>query len=222
MIAGLILAAGASTRFGEEPKLLSELEGRPLLEHAIRAQCAVSTLERVVVVLGAHAHELVSHVDLLRAEAVICHDWAAGLSQSLRAGTAALEGAQKVLVTLGDQPLITPQAIARLAAEPAGTRAAYHGRPGHPVVLGPEHIRALGTVRGDRGAGVLLGSAGTVECSNLGSDRDVDTRADLEAVRHRPVAALGREQAWVGGRDAVDPEPAQRFDRRALVHGPRV
>ena len=54
MNAGLILAAGEGVRFGSEPKLLAELEGRPVLEHAIQAQCAVPELERVVVVLGAH------------------------------------------------------------------------------------------------------------------------------------------------------------------------
>ena len=55
MVAGLILAAGGGTRFGAEPKQLAELRGRPLLEWAIRAQCDVPALERVVVVLGAHA-----------------------------------------------------------------------------------------------------------------------------------------------------------------------
>ena len=52
LIAGLILAAGAGTRFGPEFKLLAELDGRPVLEHAVRSQCAVPELDPVVVVLG--------------------------------------------------------------------------------------------------------------------------------------------------------------------------
>jgi CTP:molybdopterin cytidylyltransferase MocA len=53
VIAGLVLAAGAGTRFGQ-PKQLAELDGRPLLEHSIRAMTA-ARVERVVVVLGAGA-----------------------------------------------------------------------------------------------------------------------------------------------------------------------
>ena len=54
MICGLVLAAGEGTRFGPEPKLLAELDGRPLLKYAVDAQSAVAELSRVLVVLGAH------------------------------------------------------------------------------------------------------------------------------------------------------------------------
>jgi CTP:molybdopterin cytidylyltransferase MocA len=64
VIAGLVLAAGAGRRFGPDSKLLADLHGRPLLEYAIRAQCAVPELERVVVVLGAHASAVIERVDL--------------------------------------------------------------------------------------------------------------------------------------------------------------
>src|SRR5438132_10270294 len=76
--AGLILAAGESRRFGPQPKLLAELDGRPLLEHAIRAQCATPQLERVVVVLGANAAEISAAIDFGRAEPVICERWRHG------------------------------------------------------------------------------------------------------------------------------------------------
>ena len=72
MIAGLILAAGAGTRFGAQPKLLAELDGRPLLEYALAAQCEVAALERIVVVLGAHADALLARVCFVRAESVRC------------------------------------------------------------------------------------------------------------------------------------------------------
>ena len=54
MIAGLVLAAGGARRFGS-PKQLAELDGVPLLQHAIEAMLAVPSLDRVVVVLGAVA-----------------------------------------------------------------------------------------------------------------------------------------------------------------------
>ena len=183
MNAGLILAAGEGLRFGEEPKLLAELEGRPVLEHAVRSQCAVTGLERVVVVLGANAAGIMARVDFLCAEPIICEGWREGMAASLRCGVGALEGAERVIVTLGDQPLVTPDVIARFLEAPPGTRATYHGRPGHPVVLGHQQLRAISGLRGDNGARELLGDAPPIECAELCCGRDIDTPEDLEAVR---------------------------------------
>jgi molybdenum cofactor cytidylyltransferase len=184
VIAGLVLAAGDGSRFGPESKLLADLDGRPLLEHAVGAQCAVAELERVVVVLGAAAEEIVAAVQLGRAEPVLCPDWADGQSASLRRGVEALSGAAKVIVTLGDAPLITPRVIGRFLDQPGGARAVYDGRPGHPVVLGPEQLTAVRGLSGDRGARALL-TGPLIECSDLAVGADVDTPADLETVRAR-------------------------------------
>jgi CTP:molybdopterin cytidylyltransferase MocA len=190
VIAGLILAAGAGTRFGSAPKLLAELDGRPLVEHAIRAQCSVAELERVVVVLGAGAAELLEHACFGRAEPVICSAWREGQAVSLRSGIEALGDVEKVIVTLGDEPLITPQSIARFLDEPGGSRAVYHGRPGHPVVLGADQLRLVRGLSGDRGARGLLGGGQEIECSELCSGRDVDTHDDLEAIRNEARTVL--------------------------------
>ena len=190
MIGGLVLAAGEGTRFGPEPKLCALLDGRPVLEHAVRAQCAVEELERVVVVLGAFSDRVLECAELGRAEPVVCADWADGQSASLRCGLEALPGASKVIVTLGDEPLIAPETIRRFVAQPPGARAVYGGRPGHPVVLGPDQIRALRGVSGDRGARDLLGGGPEIECSDLGSGRDVDTVRDLEELHDEARAVL--------------------------------
>ena len=71
-----------------------------------------------------------------------------------------------MIVTLGDEPLITPALIARFLGEPAGTRAVYDGRPGHPVVLGPEQMRALAALSGDRGARDVCAAAPMIECGH--------------------------------------------------------
>jgi CTP:molybdopterin cytidylyltransferase MocA len=183
MVAGLILAAGDGSRFGTAPKQLAMLGDRPLLQHALDAHLAVTELERVVVVLGASARDILAGLRMGRAEAVVCPEWASGQSASLRAGARALAGAERVVCTLGDQPLIGSDLIARFAAEAPGTRAAYHGRPGHPVVLGPGQLAAIERVTGDEGARSLLADARLVECAGLGSDRDVDTAGDLDAIR---------------------------------------
>jgi CTP:molybdopterin cytidylyltransferase MocA len=190
VIAGLILAAGAGSRFGEEPKLLADLDGRPLLEHAIRAQCAVSEIQRVVVVLGANAAGMLAAVDFDHAEPLICEDWRDGQSASLRFGVEALEGAEKIIVTLGDEPLVTAALVARLLGEPPPARAMYDGRPGHPVVLGPDQFAAIASLTGDHGAREVLGDVREVECGDLCTGRDVDTRDDLEAIRVEARAVL--------------------------------
>ena len=193
MICGLILAAGAGTRFGEQPKLLAELDRRPLLDHAVAAQCAVPELDPIAVVLGARAEEILPRVDFMRAQPVICEQWEDGQAASLRRGIEFLtqQGhANRVIVTLGDQPRMTPEVITRFLAEPPGTRAVYEGRPGHPVVLGPVQMRAIARLHGDRGARELLRGGPTVECGRLSCARDVDTPDDLEAIRHEARAVV--------------------------------
>ncbi len=193
MICGLVLAAGAGTRFGERSKLLAELDGRPLLEHAVAAQCAVADLERVAVVLGAFAEEILSRVDFLRAEPVVCERWEEGQALSLRCGIdhlTAQGNVSRVIVTLGDQPRVTPALIERFLGEPPGTRAVFGGVPGHPVVLGPVQMRAIAGLRGDHGASKLLQGGATIECGDSSAVRDVDTPEDLEAIRHEARAVL--------------------------------
>lgn len=190
MIGGLILAAGDGSRFGAENKLLAELEGHPLLEHAIRAQSAVPVLERVVVVLGSDAERLLAQVDFLDSEPIVCEDWREGQAASLRCGVEALAEADKLVVTLGDQPLITPQVIARFVDERAPARATYDGHPGHPVALALEQLSAVRQLTGDHGARDLLSSARRIECGHLCSGRDVDTPEDLEAIRSEARAVL--------------------------------
>ena len=193
MICGLILAAGAGTRFGERSKLLAELDGRPLLEHAVAAQCAVAELERVAVVLGAAASEVLERVDFIRAEPVECPRWRDGQALSLRCGIEYLTSAgdvSRVIVTLGDQPRVSSELIARFVGQPPGTRAVFGGVPGHPVVLGPVQLRAIGGLRGDQGARELLHGGNTIECGDSSAVRDVDTPEDLEAIRHEARAVL--------------------------------
>ena len=191
--AGLVLAAGGGTRFGASPKQLADLHGRPLLEWAVRAQCSVAGLERVVVVLGSHASDIRGGVEFGRAETVVCDEWASGQAWSLRRGVAALSAGgavSSVVVTLGDAPLVTPEVIRLFVDAPPRSRAVYGGRPGHPVVLGPEEIAALTSLAGDEGARGLLRGGPELEVGHLCSGRDIDTPEDLEEVRDEARAVL--------------------------------
>ena len=187
MIGGIVLAAGAATRFGSA-KQLAQLDGRPLLEHAVTTMSLAPDVGRAVVVLGAEAEEVVRSVDLHGLEPIVCSRWQEGQSASLACGLAALKDCEAVVVTLGDQPRLTAQAIARIVAArghgPAA-RATYAGLPGHPVLLERELFDRLRDVTGDRGARNLLQSVQTAEvpCDDLGGGEDVDTPDQLAALR---------------------------------------
>jgi CTP:molybdopterin cytidylyltransferase MocA len=192
-VAGLVLAAGGGTRFGVLPKQLADFHGRPLLEWAVRAQCDVAELSRVVVVLGSSVDEIRSGVAFGRAETVVCEEWESGQAWSLRRGVEFLSGGSgvsKVIVTLGDAPLVTPEVIRLFVEQPPRARAVYGGRPGHPVVLGPEEITALTSLAGDEGARGLLRGGPELEVGHLCSGRDVDTPEDLEEVRDEARAVI--------------------------------
>jgi len=188
---GLILAAGAGRRFGG-PKQLAELDGVPLLQHAVDAMLAADGVGPVRVVLGAHADRVRAAVELGTATPLVCDGWDEGMAASLRCGVAALEGCDWVVVTLGDQPRITARVIAAVVAEAArapadctAVRAAYDGRPGHPVALARSLLPAVAELRGDVGARDLLEGPATrtVELGGLSRPDDVDVPADLEALR---------------------------------------
>ncbi|MDX6708685.1 MAG: hypothetical protein QOI48_4531 [Solirubrobacteraceae bacterium] len=190
MIAAVVLAAGSGSRFGSA-KQLAELDGMPLLEHALRAVEAVPAIDRIVVVLGARADEIRAAVDFGSAEVVVCADWEEGQAASLRCGIDAIDGAGAVLLLLGDMPRLTPQVIARFAdlagqhGSEARARAVYDGAPGHPVVLGSAYFAALSGLSGDHGARDVLKKIGAypIECGHLCSPADVDTPEALDELR---------------------------------------
>jgi molybdenum cofactor cytidylyltransferase len=191
LIAGVVLAAGGASRFGS-PKQLADLDGLPLLQHAVDAVAAVPVLDPVVVVLGADAERVRAAVSLRAARAVVCTDWAEGMAASLRCGVEAVGDCEWIVVVLGDQPRVTPQVIAAVVeharSAPAGTtavRPTYDGVPGHPVALGRAMLPEVARLSGDVGARELLAGATvrTFEAAGLCDPADVDTPEELEALR---------------------------------------
>jgi nicotine blue oxidoreductase len=164
MVAAVVLAAGASTRFGS-PKQRLLLE--PVLER-VRA----SGVDDLVVVLGAHPVST-------SARTVRCPDWSSGPGASLRCGLAALDGdVDAAVVVLGDGPELAPSAIDRVVdawREGGGdvVAASYGGVRGHPVLL----ARATWPHVPDQGARAF--DAVLVPCDDLGPPGDVDLADDL-------------------------------------------
>jgi molybdenum cofactor cytidylyltransferase len=191
LIGGVVLAAGGASRFGS-PKQLAELDGAPLLQHAINAMADVFAIERLVVVLGARADDIREAIDFRGAVPVVCEDWEQGMAASLRQGIEALGDVDWAIVTLGDQPRITPQVISWVADEAAGAgdwiaavRTTYDGEPGHPVALSRWLLDEVRSLQGDVGARELLAAHPvlTVEAGRDCRPGDVDTPEDLEALR---------------------------------------
>jgi CTP:molybdopterin cytidylyltransferase MocA len=190
VIAGVVLAAGAGTRFGEPPKQLASLTGRPLLEHALAAAMA-APLDRVVVVLGAHGARISEEIDLRGAEPVLCAEWEGGMAASLRVGLLAAAQADAIVILLGDQPLVTSAAIERVIAARDGKapaiRAAYGDELGHPVLVERQLVPRLLALRGDTGAREVLAEVGVraVPCDDVADPADVDTPEALRALEAR-------------------------------------
>ena len=190
MIGGVILAGGASRRFGGM-KQTALFQGRPLLQHAVDAMSAVGRIERLVVVLGANAEVIRPRIEFGRAALTICSDWREGRSASLRAGLGAFERAPDALIIcLGDQPRVSAAVIDRviaegLAAGAPAARASYGRRLGHPVLLRAPLVARISQLRGDGVARPLLSGCPVhaVRFSDPTVGMDVDTAEDLRSLR---------------------------------------
>src|SRR4029077_10953727 len=125
---------------GGDIRLLAPFDGRPLVERALAALATAPLGDRVIV-LGAHAGELLEAVDLHGARRVRNEHWERGMASSLQVGLAALDPAcTAAVVVLGDGPLLAGEAIRRRGAAAEGAEllvaATYDGvRSGHPVAI---------------------------------------------------------------------------------------
>ncbi|WP_317232589.1 nucleotidyltransferase family protein [Clavibacter capsici] len=188
-IAGVVLAAGAGTRFGGPKALATHPDGTPWLATAIRA-LADAGCSPVLVVLGASAHEAAVLLGTLpeSADAVVVRadDWADGMSASLRAALRAAAALDPPPVALAVAPVDVPDLDAAtvrrvLDAAPVDPmtlrQAVFRGRPGHPALIGRDHWAPLADeVHGDAGARAYLAArdAHLVEAADLSTGADHD------------------------------------------------
>lgn len=193
-VAGVVLAAGGSSRMGR-PKQLIVHEGEPLVTRAAAAALEAGA-RPVIVVLGADADEIRPALTGLDGVIVVVNsEWETGLASSLTAGLRAAlqsDACTGVLVLLADQPLVSAALLRRLIdAFHRGSRivaSGYDGEPGAPALFAREHAPALLGLTGDAGAGAWLRSrAGDVTIVPLdGARLDVDTPADAARLAGGP------------------------------------
>lgn len=185
-VAAVILAAGEGRRFGG-PKLLTPLDGKPLLQHVVEAATG-SSLAPIVLVVGHAAAELLAAVRPGAALIVRNDDYATGQASSLRAGLRAVSGSDAAVVLLGDQPRVTSALLDALAERQRTSGAAavissWNGRRSPPTLLHRDLWPAVEALSGDVGARAVLAGRDDVALLEVddryGALDDVDTREDL-------------------------------------------
>jgi molybdenum cofactor cytidylyltransferase len=156
----LVLAAGASTRFGSAKQLV-RIGDRPLLS-LIAGRAAEVVGHALLIVLGARAAELAPLLKHSPGSVVVNRDWSDGLASSIRAGIARLPpSCDGVMLVLADQACVTAEDLRRLAGawrrQPLCVVAAQYGAAvGAPSIF-PRHLFSeLSELRGDSGARMLL------------------------------------------------------------------
>ncbi len=179
-LVAVVLAAGGGSRFdGETHKLLATLHSRTIVDHAIRSAVAAD-IGPVVVITGAISE--LSGIDGVRQ--VRNHDWERGQSTSLQLAINVADeiGAEAMVVGLGDQPFIEPEAWRLVARSLAPIAiATYQGRRRNPVRLHRDMWPLLPQT-GDEGARVVIRLRPDLveEVPCPGSPADIDTLEDLQ------------------------------------------
>jgi len=180
----IVLAAGASGRFGRAKQLL-QFEGEALVHRAGRLALATAPSD-VLVVVGADADAVFASVQDLAVRRVDCADWRTGMSASLRAGVGALRPeCAGALIVLCDQPALDAAHLEGLLSAwrvnpERAVASAYAGRRGVPALLPRAWFADLQRSRGDHGARDLLAQR-SEEVTALANEYlawDVDSKHD--------------------------------------------
>jgi molybdenum cofactor cytidylyltransferase len=183
---GILLAAGAGTRFGGG-KLLAPLHGKPLVLHALAT--LQGAVDEVIAVVRPGDDALHAVLRDAGTRVVECERAAEGMGCSLACGARHVPDGHDVLVALGDMPAIATATARRVReALDAGAGIAvpvHQGRRGHPVGFAARFVAALRTLDADQGARALLRrhdeEVQKVPVDDVGILADVDTPADLAA-----------------------------------------
>jgi len=184
-LCGILLAAGASTRFGTD-KLMHPLAGGTTVAATALANLR-SALPHVIAVVRPGATALENLLSAAGATVILCADADEGMGASLASAVRATSHVDGWVVALADMPFIRPPTIAKIAASLAAGAAiaapAWRGERGHPVGLSARFRPQLEALRGDEGARALLkenaGLIKLIDVDDPGVRRDIDTPADL-------------------------------------------
>jgi molybdenum cofactor cytidylyltransferase len=192
-VSGLVLAAGSSSRLGQ-PKQLLPYRGTTLLDATLNVARACG-FDQILVTIGGASARVRRTVDFSGVEVVENVAYTSGCSSSISAAIAAVDDrADGLVLMLGDQPGVSPDAVGRLVdeagASPLGVCRYVDGR-GHPFWFHRDVFADLLTLHGDKAVWKLLesGRYDVAEVEIPGPvPLDVDTWDDYEALLAQPLA----------------------------------
>jgi len=184
-LCGILLAAGASKRFGSDKLMHPLAAGTPVAAAALANLRAA--IPQVIAVVRPGATRLESLMSAAGATVILCANADDGMGASLATAVGASGEVTGWVIALADMPYIRPETIVKVAASLAAGAAivapAYRGERGHPVGLSARFRGQLEALRGDEGArSVLRENAGLIELIEVddpGVCSDIDTPADL-------------------------------------------
>ncbi|AHB50132.1 hypothetical protein W911_08920 [Hyphomicrobium nitrativorans NL23] len=189
-IGAVLLAAGASRRFGDDNKLVADLDGEPLVRRVARI-LAESSVGDVVVVTGHDRETVEAALDGLSFRFVHNEDWSSGMGRSIARGIRALRpDTPAAFVVPGDMPYLTVtllQALAGRYADAEGRRIVVptteDGNQRNPVLWPRRYFDDLARLDGPEGGKALLkrhwSEALLVPVADEAVFSDIDTPADL-------------------------------------------
>lgn len=190
MIAGLILAAGESSRMGRDKALL-DFRGQSFLETAVTTLKS-ACIAPVVVVLGHHAEEILRATDLEAVQVVVNENYSLGQTSSLQAGLRAMADLEieALILWLVDHPAVQSETVMKLIAEFQNSRAPviiprYQRERGHPVLISRALFTELLELTPGDGANTVIrkhrDKTHWVEVDDPGVRKDID---DPESYRN--------------------------------------
>lgn len=184
-IAVLVLAAGASRRFGDADKLQAEIDGVPILARSLAAYDRLTATRKIAVLAPDNGLDDMCHAAGF--ETVVNPRAAQGMGTSLAAGINALaDDVTHAFIGFGDMPFLAPEtppligkAIDKSASIIVPT---YDGKRGHPVLFAATHFATLKKLDGDKGGRSIIAACPNVldfVVSDEGVCLDIDTQEAL-------------------------------------------